>query len=137
MPNKLPKNVIAILEGFLVVVDTLNISQAAKQLNISRMTLQYRLKELEKICGYKLLEFENHNRYKLTPRAENWAQEVRVWMRRGEDIFSLSEELSSGLIHSSPLKDGEQFYCQQHALTDLWEHDTPYLVSDDGCLGQC
>jgi len=129
MPNNLPKNVIALLEGFLIVSDTLNISQAAKILGISRMTLQNRLKQLEKKCGYKLLEFDNHNRYKLTPRAENWVQEVRVWLRRGEDIFSWVEERSTGLLHSFPLKDGEQFYCQQHSLMSLWKHETPYLVS--------
>lgn len=128
MHIKLPSNIIALLEGFLVVAETLNISQAAKTLKISRVTLQNRLRTLEKLCGYKLLEFDSHNRYKLTTRAENWAQEVRIWLRQGDDIFSLSDERARGLLQSSP-QDGEPYYWQQHPVNDLWEHDTPYLKS--------
>ena len=127
MHFKLPTNIIALLEGFLVVSETLNISQAAKTMKISRVTLQNRLKQLEDLCGYKLLEFDSHNRYKLTPRAKNWVQEVRVWLRQGEDIFSLSDERSKGLLHNSPERSDESFYCQQHPLNCLWEHNTPYL----------
>ena len=126
---KLPKNVIALLEGFLAVADTLNISQSAKVMKVSRVTLQNRLKFLEKLCGYSLLELDSHNRYKLTTRAEYWAQEVRVWLRQGEDVFSLSEERAKGLLQSSPRKYGETFFSQQHPLNCLWEHNSPYLNS--------
>ena len=125
----LPKNVIALLTGFLAVAETLNISQAAKAMKVSRVTLQNRLKLLEELCGYALLEFDSHNRYKLTARAESWAQEVRIWLRQGEDIFSLADERAKGLLLSSPHLHGESFYCQQHPLNCLWEHNTPYLKS--------
>ncbi|MEM7215147.1 MAG: LysR family transcriptional regulator [Pseudomonadota bacterium] len=129
MQTKLPTNAIALLEGFLAVVETLNISQAAKSLKVSRVTLQNRMKELEKQCGFDLLEFDSHNRYKLTKRGESWAHELRVWLQQGEDIFSLSDERAKGLLQSSPKQGGEPFYSQQQPVSALWEHDTPYLKS--------
>lgn len=129
MRTKLPTNAIALLECFLFIAETPNISQAAKAMRISRVTLQSRLKQLEKLCGYELLELDSHNRYKLTPRAENWVQEVKVWLRRGEDIFSLTDERKGGLLRSLSQPDGEDFYSQQHPLSALWEHDAPYLRS--------
>lgn len=129
MRTSLPKNLVALLDVFLVVAETLNISQAAKTLKVSRVTIQNRLKTLEELCSYSLLEFDSHNRYRLTERAESWAQEVRVWLREGEDIFSLSDERAKGLLQSSPQQHGEPFYCQQHPLNCLWEHNTPYLQS--------
>jgi hypothetical protein len=125
----LPANIVALLEGFLIVTKTLNISQAARELKISRITLQNRLRELEKLCGYKLLELDGHNTYKLTARAQNWAEEVRIWLRRGEDIFSLSDERAKGLLQSSFEHYGKPFFSQQHPVNDIWEHDTPYLQS--------
>ena len=98
-------------------------------MKVSRGTLQNRLKLLEKLCGYCLLELDNHNRYKLTARAESWAQEVKVWLRQGEDIFALSDERVKGLLQSFPQQHGESLYCQQHPLNCLWEHNTPYLKS--------
>jgi len=127
--TNLPKDLIALLESFLVVTETLNISQAARVMKVSRVTVQNRLKTLEKLCGYSLLEFDGHNQYKLTERAETWAQEVRVWLRQGEDIFSLSDERAKGLLQSSSQQNGDPYYWQQHPVTALWEHDTPYLKS--------
>ena len=129
MNNKLPTNVFVLLESFQVIAETLNISQAAKAMKVSRITLSKRLKDLEELCGYTLLEFESHNRYKLTARAENWIQEVRVWLRQGEDLFALSNERATGLLQSSSQKPGERFHSQQHSLSSLWEHNSPYLNS--------
>lgn len=127
--TNLPTNVIGLLEGFLLVAETLNISQAARALKISRVTLQNRLRLLEELCGYPLLELDNNNRYKLTARAENWAQEVRVWLLQGEDLFSLSDERASGLLQSVPEEAEDAYYSQQHPVSTLWEHNVPYLRS--------
>lgn len=129
MDMKLPPNFVALLQGFLMVTETSNISQAARKLNVSRITLQNRLKQLEKLCGYKLLELDGHNSYKVTTRAQNWAEEVRVWLRRGEDMFSLSDERAKGLLQSTREQYAEPFYSQQHPVNDIWEHNTPYLQS--------
>lgn len=129
MQSKLPHNVIGLLDSFLAVAENPNISQAANSLNISRLTLKNKLAALEELCGFQLLEFGSFNRYKLTARAETWIQEVRVWLRQGEDVFSLSDERATGLLQSAPIHDDESLYSQQHPLTSLWEHDTPYLQS--------
>ena len=129
MPTKLPSNVIALLYGFLAVAKTLNISHAAETLKISRATLQNRLKELENLCGYQLLEFDSHNRYKLTAQAESFLKEVRIWLRQGDDIFSRNQAIPKGLLHYSPQNPDETFYCQQHPLSSVWKHNTPYLQS--------
>ncbi|MEM7067987.1 MAG: LysR family transcriptional regulator [Pseudomonadota bacterium] len=129
MQEKLPENIVALLRSFLAVAESLNINQTAKSMKISRLTLKNRLKALEKLCGFRLLEFDTYNRYKLTPRAETWVHEVRIWLQQGEDIFSLSQERAGGLLQSTPEKLDEPFYSQQHAITSLWEHDTPYLKS--------
>lgn len=129
MDFKLPTNAIGLLEGFLAIAETLNVSQAARKIGVSRVTLQNRMRLLEELCGYKLLELEHDNRYRLTNAAELWLEDIKVWMREGRELFSLSDERSSGLLKNSPLGDDEQFYCQQHPLISLWEHNSPYLQS--------
>ena len=127
--GNLPNNVVALLHSFLAMAENLNINQTAKMLKIDRVTLKNRLKALETECGYPLLELDGHNRYKLTPRAENWIHEADVWLQRGEDLFSLPDERANGLLQSLPKQLNEPFYSQQHPLSKLWEHDTPYLRS--------
>ena len=127
MHGKLPDNSIALFRSFLAFAESLNIVHTANELSISRLTLKNRLKALERLCNCKLFELDVHRRYKLTPRAEIWFQEIKSWMQRGEDLFLFSEEKVSGLIRSISSPDSEPFYSQQHPVSALWEHDTPYL----------
>jgi len=125
--TKLPKNLIFLLRIFLAVADTPNITKAAKKMSISRVTLQNRLKDLEELCGYKLLEFDTHNRYKLTAKAEKWAVKVKHWLRQGEDIMSVSDKHAEEFVNGFSNKHDAPCYYQQHPLNCLWESDTPYL----------
>lgn len=118
------------LRAFVCLADCLNLSEASRQLAITRQTLRRHIDELECLRGTKLFELQ-HQRYTLSAAGATWLSEARdildrcaAWNGHGR----LSVRNVDGLEHASLLTaDGFAFHSQQHTPASIPDHGVPLL----------
>ena len=128
MSRELPSDTIDLLQSFLAFCETLNITHAARKLDVSRPTLTRRLKAVEGLCGRSLMERVEHGSYRLTSFGESWRGEVLAWLRQGQHLIDPNGGRFTGLMRNAPSYHGEEYRFQQHALADLWAHGAQPLI---------
>ncbi|WP_049641352.1 LysR family transcriptional regulator [Candidatus Rhodobacter oscarellae] len=110
------------LRSFVTLARTLNVSDAAQELGVTRQTFRRYINDLEVIRGGKLLTLKR-GRYALTTLGMQFLQDANeiLWRVNSCDIrnrYSLRK--MDGFEHSQYLgADGRKFYSQQHSLSSV------------------
>jgi hypothetical protein len=133
MNPSLPPKTVELLQAFLAVAATLNISKAARDMGLSRPTVIRRLRDLEVQCAQPLMKRVSHSSYELTDLGASLRIDAENWLRQGSFLVSAQGGIFSSLLHSSPEVHGEQFHVQQHPLDDVWHHGSEVLIQMLDC----
>ncbi|MDJ0628812.1 MAG: LysR family transcriptional regulator [Rhodobacter sp.] len=118
------------LRSFVTLARTLNVSEAATEIGVTRQTFRRYLNDLEVIRGGKLLTLKR-GRYALTTLGSQFLQDANeiLWRVRSCDIrnrYSLRK--IDGFEHAQYLgTDGRKFYSQQHSLSSVSSTGLPLL----------
>ena len=101
------------LQGFAALAQTLNVSEAAEELGVTRQTLRRYVSDLEVIKGGKLLELSK-GRYVLTPLGSQSLRDANDFLRRakGWDVRNnYSLRMVDGYEHAQYLdEDGKEYF---------------------------
>ena len=118
------------LHAFSVVARTLNVSEAAARLRVTRQTLRRYIGDLETIIGKELLTLER-GRYRLTPFGSQFLHDTRIFLNRahawdGRNRYTLHKV--NGFEHAQYLdSDGRAFYSQQHGISSVTSKSPPIV----------
>lgn len=93
---------IRVLEYFLAVARTQNISAAAQSLHLSQPTLSVQLRALEKELGKQLLIRGTKGSRKVT-----LTDEGRLLQKRGEEIISMVRKTENEIMYSDDMVSGD------------------------------
>ncbi len=130
MHQSSPSLSLDMLRAFVCLADCLNLSEASRQLAITRQTLRRHIDQLEYLRGTKLFELRQRQ-YTLSATGETLLSEARdildrcaAWSGHGR----LSVRNVDGLEHASLLTaDGFAFHSQQHTPASISDHGVPLL----------
>lgn len=118
------------LQGFAALAQTLNVSEAAEELGVTRQTLRRYVSDLEVIKGGKLLELSK-GRYVLTPLGSQSLRDANDFLRRakGWDVRNnYSLRMVDGYEHAQYLdEDGKEYFSQQHSIGSVNKSGLPLM----------
>jgi biotin operon repressor len=110
---------VAMLRSFVTLAETLNLSEASKQLGVTRQTLRRHIDDLEALRGVALFRLEN-TRYTLTAVGQDSlydAQEVLTWCDSWNSSSSFTIRRRKGFENARFVDPaGRRFFAQQHSL---------------------
>ncbi len=118
------------LRAFDVLAQTLNLSDTAEQLGVTRQTARRHISDLESFLGGPLFGLQRQS-YVLTQRGKCSLPGARSMLRQAER-WSRGELLSAGgLQHLEYARfesgDGSRYFCQQHPVSTISLSGTPLL----------
>ena len=126
--RNLPSNLYSVLQSFVTLAQTLNLSKTTERLDITRQSVRRHIDWLEQKTDAQLFTYE-HNQYGLTPAGEQWLTEAANLLDQADLVFGASSSMINGLplVHVEIAED-HHFYAQQHPIVDVWKDDTPPLI---------
>lgn len=125
--ERIPPLLYEMVRSFIVLADTLNLSQAVRLLGSTRQTVRRHIAQIEDYLDAPLFDVDER-RYRLTQRGEEALPEAREFLARGKVWIGGNTRSSSGLLrlsHETP--NGWNFYQQQRPLTQIWDGESPMI----------
>ena len=123
---------LAMLRSFLALARSLNLSEAARALGLTRQTLRRHIDELEALKGSALFDLDGR-RYLLTPAGRDClqdAEDILTWCNSWDRRSPYRIRRIRGFEHARYIgPDGRRFYAQQHSLGALQKDGPPLLRS--------
>ena len=130
-----PSVIFEMMRSFVVLARTLNVSQTAAELNLTRQTIRRHISDLEEFKGKQL--FEIHNRqYVLTEDGQSELIGADVLLQRLDSWLNKEYELVAGLpcIH---FQNGEkEFRAQRYPAIEAWNLGPPLIQKGLQCWGE-
>ncbi len=124
----LPAVFYRMLRSFIELADTLNLSEAAKQLNTTRHTIKRHIADLEKLKGQKFFLYENR-RFKLTLEGINALDEAKYLTAQANQWLD-NKPGAQDQFRDKVFKDQDEYlYVQEYQIADVWKHGVPLLQS--------
>jgi biotin operon repressor len=111
------------LRSFVVVAQTLSLTQAQRRLNTTRQTIRRHIETLEAARGVKLFNVIDR-RYTLTAGGKQAYDEALVVLRYIGAWSQRNERLVSGYFLTNHMDSETPFYAQQHSLDSIWSTGT-------------
>lgn len=125
--DSLPSVFFEMLQSFVTLGETQNLSLAVERLGVTRQTIRRHIKELERLKGKKLVETKDR-RYGLTREGELAMSESLLLIERAQAWLSGKLVTPFELLSTEiELSDDSWMYAQQHQLIGVWSMAPPIL----------
>lgn len=126
MPQNTPPVIFEMLRSFLELARTLNVSDTAEQLGLTRQTVKRHVKHLESIKGKSFFELENRQ-YTLTSEGANELAEAQAILERLNNWLNKDLELVNGLPRINYSSDSVRFSGQRYPTIEVHTLAPPLL----------
>lgn len=115
------------LQSFVSMAKTLNLSHSAKALGVTRQTVHRHIAALEKYHGKKLFDTRGRG-YQLTAHGQSCLHGAEQLLASGRSWLSGEITQSDGLLSIKNAHDTSQpYFLHQHPLSSLWDTASPFL----------
>ncbi|MEM7426384.1 MAG: LysR family transcriptional regulator [Pseudomonadota bacterium] len=131
MSVNLPNNLYAILQSFLTLATTLNLSRTTRALQITRQSVRRHIVQMEELAGTKLFSYRN-NQFSLTADGIRWQREVELVLEQTRMLFDAPTSLIDGMptVNLTLPGDDNYFYAQQHPIVRIWDETAVPLIRE-------
>ncbi len=127
MPQSPPPALLfEMMRSFTTLARTLNLSKAVQELGMTRQTLRRHISLLEEYKGGALFALTDRQ-YSLTPLGRESLTEAKTLLARTEAWLHNETSGQNGLAHYALQEGDVPYMLQQHPLSDLWQHSSPFL----------
>lgn len=124
------------MRSFVELAQTLNLSEAVKNLKSTRQTLRRHIAQLEEARGAKLFALEDR-RYSLTPAGKRAVREAQELLARSKAWAQDASGHRKGLFYlTAPHDEGFTYFLQQHPLSLMWQSKSDLLPFGLQCWAQ-
>lgn len=115
------------MRSFVELAQTLNLSEAVKNLNSTRQTVRRHIASLEEVRGEPLFRLEDR-RYALTPAGKRALREAQELLARARSWVQDASGHRRGLFYLTASHDeGFTYFLQQQPLSLMWNSDSDLL----------
>ena len=127
MKKHIPPMFYQMLQSYVALATTLNLSKAVEKQGTARQTIRRHITELERLCGEKFLVFDQ-GKFAITPAGIQALETARELLEQAKYWLVDRDKYTRGLRSANlAMDDGVPFYAQRHPMLKIWTLAPPML----------
>ncbi|MGI9352116.1 MAG: helix-turn-helix domain-containing protein [Rhizobiaceae bacterium] len=123
-----PSVIFEMMRSFVVLARTLNVTQTAEELMLTRQTIRRHISDLEGIKGKQLFEIQNRQ-YGLTEDGQSELIGAEALLQRLDSWLNKEYELVAGLPRIHFATEDNEFWAQRYPAIEAWNLAPPLIKS--------